>query len=360
MLFDDVEKAFLAAAMDPTLWPDAMDCVARQAHATGAVLLPLSGPIFSAGQSSSLDELVAAYFRDGWDLRDERYKSLPKIKTNGIVVDFDHTNVDDMERSAYYQELLRPHGFKWYAGVGVKTPDMAFSLAIQRRAGELPFDQAEQEKLGQWGKKLSAAAIFASQLVEARRKGAFDLFEHLDAPALLLDRNGLVLRKNRDFDRVLCPELSIKLGILSVAHKEAAKQVRRAIEATMAGGGGQKSAGPILIPRETKRPLLLYVVNVDGVENNPFFAARAIAFVRDPDTVDTPRAELVARVLGLTPREGQLSALLAEGKSLELAAEEMLLVKETSRTMLKSIFAKTDTRRQGALIALISRIVRRL
>jgi DNA-binding CsgD family transcriptional regulator len=63
---------------------------------------------------------------------------------------------------------------------------------------------------------------------------------------------------------------------------------------------------------------------------------------------------LLMRIFSLTPAEARLAALMVEGKSLEAAAEKLAVKRETARNQLKAIFAKTETNRQGQLVALLS------
>ncbi|PLP97889.1 helix-turn-helix transcriptional regulator [Cupriavidus pauculus] len=59
------------------------------------------------------------------------------------------------------------------------------------------------------------------------------------------------------------------------------------------------------------------------------------------------------RLSELTPRERDLVAQLLEGRSLDEAGRHLNISKETARTYLRRVFAKTDTHRQGELIALL-------
>jgi len=65
--------------------------------------------------------------------------------------------------------------------------------------------------------------------------------------------------------------------------------------------------------------------------------------------------DLLARVFGLTPAEARLASIIAEGISTR-AAEELGIARVTPRNQLRVIFSKADTRRQGELVALVSRI----
>jgi len=71
---------------------------------------------------------------------------------------------------------------------------------------------------------------------------------------------------------------------------------------------------------------------------------------------DLPDAAALPRTFGLSPAETRLCLVLAEGLSLAEAAERCGVTKETSRQRLKSIFQKTGTNRQSALVALLQRM----
>jgi DNA-binding CsgD family transcriptional regulator len=79
----------------------------------------------------------------------------------------------------------------------------------------------------------------------------------------------------------------------------------------------------------------------------------AVVFIGDHEASLNNARQSIARWYGLTPSEAKLAAALAEGESLEEAAELMGITRNTARTHLKRIFAKTGTNRQGALVRLL-------
>ena len=59
------------------------------------------------------------------------------------------------------------------------------------------------------------------------------------------------------------------------------------------------------------------------------------------------------RLFGLTRMEAQLALLLTEGLTLDEAAEQMNVRRNTARTHLRSIFSKTGVTRQTMLVRLL-------
>ena len=73
----------------------------------------------------------------------------------------------------------------------------------------------------------------------------------------------------------------------------------------------------------------------------------------DPEHAPALDVQMLRDWYGLTPAEARVAVLLASGFSLDEIVERLGIGANTVRTHLKSIFAKTDTRRQGELIRLL-------
>jgi DNA-binding CsgD family transcriptional regulator len=63
----------------------------------------------------------------------------------------------------------------------------------------------------------------------------------------------------------------------------------------------------------------------------------------------------LSKSLGLSPRQGTLTALLAEGESLTLAAKKLDMTLATARWHLREIFRRTHSHSQGELVSLAER-----
>ena len=70
-----------------------------------------------------------------------------------------------------------------------------------------------------------------------------------------------------------------------------------------------------------------------------------------------PDPNLVARAFDLTRAEARLAALVAAGTTPDGAARRLGVGRETVRSQLKAVFAKTGTHRQSELAALLLRLV---
>ncbi|TIW77403.1 MAG: helix-turn-helix transcriptional regulator, partial [Mesorhizobium sp.] len=66
-----------------------------------------------------------------------------------------------------------------------------------------------------------------------------------------------------------------------------------------------------------------------------------------------PSPTLLAGLFDLTPAEARLASALSQGRTLTEAAASANITVKTGRTYLERIFAKTGTRQQSQLVALL-------
>ena len=62
-------------------------------------------------------------------------------------------------------------------------------------------------------------------------------------------------------------------------------------------------------------------------------------------------------VFRLTEAEARLATQMAFGNSLESVADQFGIAKETARSQLKSVFAKTGVHRQAELVAMLAKLL---
>jgi DNA-binding CsgD family transcriptional regulator len=78
-----------------------------------------------------------------------------------------------------------------------------------------------------------------------------------------------------------------------------------------------------------------------------------VVFISDPDGQLELPADLLHRCYGLTAAEARLVSVLLEGHSLKEATDYCGIAHNTGKSQLKSIFSKTQVRRQTELIRLM-------
>ena len=112
----------------------------------------------------------------------------------------------------------------------------------------------------------------------------------------------------------------------------------------------------IVVRRRSKPTTVARTLPVHAAARNPFLGARVLLVFSEAKAHARLSAGYLATLFGLTPAEARLAISLAEGHSLELIAHEQEISTATARNQLKSVFLKTDTHKQGELVALLLRL----
>ena len=84
-------------------------------------------------------------------------------------------------------------------------------------------------------------------------------------------------------------------------------------------------------------------------------AAAVAVFMSDPEERAFSEIGALVRLFRLTPAEARLAAGIATGAPLNDVADALGIGRETARTQLRSVFAKTGTTRQAELVRIITR-----
>lgn len=111
------------------------------------------------------------------------------------------------------------------------------------------------------------------------------------------------------------------------------------------------------LPRPDRLPLML---RLQPASRPPAAASTADAhwwlWLRDPD-LEAPDGMLLRELFGLTPTEARVACLLARGDDSAGIAAALGVRTNTVQIHIKSLLAKTETRRQAQLVALLLRSV---
>lgn len=353
-----IEESFVAAAIDPTQWVKALDVATAVADSLGAVLLPVSGrTIGSVPCTESIARTFEVYMRDGWFARDLRTRGVGLAKQRGIVDDLDIYTADEIKRLPYYQEFLAPHKLRWFGGIPIQCGADLWCLSIQRTIAQGPFSKSEKNQLAHLSKRLSGTLAIASAIGNAAAANALDAFEISGRGAALIDRQGNVFRLNKIAEMILRDDVRVVKGRL-IAKNSAASA---AFEGSVGKLLNSKTAAmepPIAFAREGRPPLLAYLAKPPSITQNVLADCQIMVVFVDTEQTPRPPAKALQIVFSLTEAEARLAVQLAMGKTLEQAADSLQITKETSRSHLKGIFAKTGCHRQAELIAVLSTFLR--
>jgi DNA-binding CsgD family transcriptional regulator len=116
-----------------------------------------------------------------------------------------------------------------------------------------------------------------------------------------------------------------------------------------------------VVEREEQRQLVLHSIllnttNTSGANATNYPIPHTMVVLIDLEQWPQPSAATLQKIFGLTPAEAKLAILISQGEQLADVAESCNVSISTARSQLASIFAKTHTKRQAELVALLSRV----
>jgi len=256
-----------------------------------------------------------------------------------------------------YNEILRPFGFEWFAGVGFWAGSAFWALTIQRSGREGRFDAVDKQILSRLGPRLTETASLATAVGRAALHSVTNTLQRLEQPALVLSRSGDVLGMNAAADAGFDDDIRVSRGQLFLRDKNARAKLDQTLQAIRwEPDGDALPVTPIVVRRAAKPAVVIRILPIDGAARNVFLGARALLIFSNLLPRAAPNSRLIAEALDLTPAESRLAELLARGLSLDLASSELGISRETARNQLKSAFFKTGTHRQSELISLVHQL----
>ena len=354
---DAIAAAFTNAAVDPTGWNSAMEVACRETGSSGAILFKVQGgelPVFP--QNERMFPATEAYVREGWIHHDERHKSLPKfIKPDvSVVTEFDYTTTEGIRKHPYYQEFLSPFGLRWFAGVKIACRDDLWCLSMQNSIEQGPFSKPELTLFEALSARLSSVAALSRTLGFAKAEATMEAFQISGRAAVLIGPGGNVFLVNPAAEMLLGADLQIRNGKLISTDRLATAALHRAVYELL--WLQHASSPPIVLPRRRGRPIVAYPMALPSLARDFLGPARAAVVLVDLASHVAATDAILRSVFGLTPAEAKLAKRIQSGESLESAADAMGISYDTARNQLKSVFAKTETKRQGEFIALANRL----
>jgi DNA-binding CsgD family transcriptional regulator len=345
--------------VDPDIWPEVIGEISAAVGATGAALIQSDIRTPDVPHSAGVEETFQTYFAEGWHMADIRAaRGVPLVLAGQkVIVDQDIVTPEEKRRHAYYNELLAPRGLSWFAAVAFQAGPAPWVLSIQRSAAEGPFEAHEKSMLAPLSQRLTEVASLSTTVGRIALSGAVDALNAVRQPAVAIDRLGFVLAVNRGAGMLFDRHIRIKNRRLVAVDAQARSALDKLYTRLSATSDlAALPCEPIIIRRPDKAPVILRILPIPGAARSPFLGARALITLTAVERRSGPPAALLVDAFGLTPAEARLASIIAEGLNPEHAAERLEISKATARNQLKAIFAKTATRRQSELVAMLARL----
>lgn len=286
--------------------------------------------------------------------------------SEGVVVTAEELIGKSWLESPVYLEYLKPLDIRHLLGADIYTAEgIECRLRVTRSHDAKPFSADDRALVRFLLPHLKRSIQLHARLdfLEAERQLFAGTVNRMLLGMISFDQNGNVIETNQEARRILAEKDGITLsGNNLVVHGSTeGRELQRMLKAALTPVPPSQCAGPavveaLAVTRPSGRSKL--GVLVKALPMGPFSESKrrpaVVVFLRDPESnAVQPSHELVRRLFELTRMEATLALLLAEGLTLDEAAEKMNVRRNTARTHLRSIFCKTGVTRQTMLVRLL-------
>ena len=264
------------------------------------------------------------------------------------------------ERSALVNEVLNKNDARFALLVGVPVGlEHSVSLTLMRSRRDGQYGAEEARRLAPLLPHIKRAMSLHIRIgrLESTLASLDALVDRLSAPILLVDRTGLLRYANSPGQEALrrARHLVLRDGRVHPRSARQAQQFTDMLVTALSNDPSPVAAEPSSSMRlfdVEGQAAILVVQALRGQANLIGMPqADAVLFLIRSDEKPPTNATRLQIVFGLTPAETRLAEHLVSGKSLSEIGDELKLSRETLKSQLRSVFAKTDTCRQGELVA---------
>jgi len=266
------------------------------------------------------------------------------------------------ERSALVNELLNKTETRFVLGLSFPVgPQHTASLGVMRGRRDGQYGAEEVRRLTPLLPHISRAMSLYARIgrLESTLASLDALVDRLFTPILLVDRTGLLRYGNPSGQEALrrAQYLVLRGGRVHPRSARQAQQFTDMLATALSNEQSTVAAEPSSSMRLLDAEGHAAVLVVQGLRGQANLIsmphADAVLFLIRSDEKLPVNAARLQIVFGLTPAETRLAEHLLSGKNLSEIGEELKVGRETLKSQLRSLFTKTDTRRQGELIAIL-------
>ncbi len=334
-------------------WESFLEALADWLQADFATLIiaargrPLPGTFVSPGADPAR---VAEYMERLF--AQDPFRDLP----DGRVTSFaEFLAQREPEQLAEYREYLALAGGEQVLAVDLRFPNrFEARFRLTRRSERDNFTAQDRARLQELVPHLRTAVELFERLEFARAEHSVyrSATDGLGLALLVLDRELRPVSANHLAERLLSEGEGVRLagGKLRFAAAEAGLRLAELLD-----GGAALGIARFRIARPEHGDLVVTARAIDLPATHSGAGALALFLARPWDErLQDP--ETISALLGVTPAEGRLCAMLGKGHSLGEAAEVLGIAYNTAKVQLRSIFTKTQVNRQAQLISLLRQL----
>lgn len=338
------------AAVLPEHWQKALSSLTVEGDgAFASIFVQSQGDLKWVGTPEA-DKLIGEFAALNQPDFNSRFMRFGSKRHFGFLTDLDCYTHEEIAADSFYQTFLYPRGYGWVASRHLIPPSGELIVtSIERRFDRGPFESQTIRKLDRLAPHIARASLLAARLGLARVKAMTESLQTLGLPSAVLRRSGRLIAANKLFEAIMPEVAQERTNRLHLTNQSA-----DSLFGTALTNGGAKS-GSIPIPASFEQPAMIFhILPICGNANDLFFNASSLVIVTPIDRASVPSADVLEGLFDLTPAEARVARGIGETKTIEDLASALGVSRETIRSQLKAVLAKTGVVRQQELVALLA------
>lgn len=363
--YAEIVESIYDAAMQPKHWVACLNSIRELLDANFATLIirPVNHSDPGLMVNAGLDSDHGGGFVTALEWYSNLNSPFVNLPVGKIFTVNDLMSEATWKESDYYKQWCEPRGVHHVMGIDLETKDRSgYKLRVTRSIGREMFHQDAKDICSMLIPHLSKALYIQSKLdtSEQLKQLYSQAIGSLSVGTVTVDQNGRIMSSNTIAQALLQTSDGLKNSggrlhaVNATENKELTKIINDALSPkedlknssgvwamSISRAMGHQSLGVII----QKLPIQSW----SGSKNQPSL----VIFIRDPEIKTQAPAKITQQLFHFTPAEATLAIELANGLSLDEAAELLNIRRNTARAHLRSIFAKTGVRRQTELVRLL-------
>lgn len=348
--FGDAVAMLYEAAAVPEMWPVAIARLAQITGCTGGLLFAHSDLGTNWVTCKEFAPVFERFMEQGWMNRNARMAGLLAHGGTGFITDHDIFSDEEMDKAPMYTDFLRPEGFGWGTATHVRASsgeNIVFTLERKFELG--PVSRREVDVLDGIRPHLARAAVLASKLQMQRARASLDSFERAGSPAALIGGRGNVMAANPGFEGLLGQVVIRAHDKIALEDDRANSLLQKALVELARDRLGDTRSIPVP-RRDDNSAFIIHVLPIRRQALDIFSRAQAMLVVTTSNRSIRIEASLLCELYDLTRTEAAVANRLLEGLSINEIAVEHDVKRETVRTQVKRVLAKTGCHSQADFI----------
>lgn len=351
----DLTERIYEASIVPELWPTLLEQLARKIDAAmGSVFITSPDGSIRWTGTEGANQLIGEYLSLNTPIERIRMEKVAQLTHDSFYTDHDF-NDDTIFEHPYYTEFLYPRNYGWVAAATFNLPTGdAAHVGFERRKDRGAFEREYIDDLNLLRPHLGRAAVLSAQLGLERARGMAQALNTVGIPGAVLRSNGTLHVANELFEKLIPQVVIDRRQRICLAEPGADALLADALARLGSRRASQQSRSIPVAASDGRPPIIFHIVPIRGAANDIFSEGLALLIATPVDRSVVPTAEVLQGLFDLTPAEARIARGIAEGKTIEAIAVANGVSRETVRTQLSSVLAKTGMKRQAELVALLA------